>query len=72
MRVKEELIKPDANVSSVDPGLFYWKEHYKLNGILACHVDDMIWGGTDNFKVNVIDNLRNTFMFGSEEIRAFT
>ena len=72
MRIKEKLIKLDANVSSVDPGLFYWKEHYKLNGILACHVDGMIWGGTDNFKINVIHDLKNIFMFGSEEIRAFT
>ena len=69
--VKEELIKLGANVSSVDPCLFYWREHYKLVGILACHVDDMIWGGNENFKINVIDNLKNTFMFGSEETKAF-
>ena len=72
MRVKQELIKLGANVSPVDPGLFYWKEDYKLVGILTCHVDDMIWGGNKNFKINVIDNLKNTFMFGSEEIKAFT
>ena len=71
MRVKQELIKLGANVSPVDPGLFYWKEHYKFVGILACHVDDMFWGGNKNFKINVIDNLKNTFMFGSEE-KAFT
>ena len=28
--VKEELIKLGANISSVDPGLFYWIEHYNL------------------------------------------
>ena len=65
LRAKEELIKLGANVSSVDLGLFYWREHYKLVGILACHVDDMIWGGNENFKISVIDNLKNTFMFGS-------
>ena len=72
LRVKEELIKLGANVSSDDPGLFYWKEHYKLVGILACHVDDMIWGGNENFKSNVTNNLKNTFMFGSEETKPFT
>ena len=71
LRVKEELIKSGAKVSSVDPGLFGWKEHYKLVGILACHVDGMIWRGNENFKINVIDNLKNTFMFGSEETKAF-
>ena len=41
LRVKGELIKLGANVSSVDPYLFYWKEHYNLVGILTCHVDDI-------------------------------
>ena len=72
MHVKEQLIKLGANVSPVDPGLFYWKEHCKLVGILACHVDNIIWKGNGNFKINVIDNLKNTFMFGSEETKAFT
>ena len=72
MHVKEKVIKLGAIVSSVDPGLFYWKENYKLVDIFACHVDDMIWGGNENFKISVIDNLRNTFMFGSEESKAFT
>ena len=58
--LKEELIKLGANVSSVDLGLLYWKEHYKLVGIIACHVDDMIWGGNDNFNINVFSNLKNT------------
>ena len=51
LRVKKELIKLGANTSSVDPGLFYWKEHYKLVGILAGHVVGMIWGGNENFKI---------------------
>ena len=44
LRVKEELIKLGANVSSVDWVLFYWKEHYKLVRIVACHVRNIIWG----------------------------
>ena len=72
LRVKEELIKLRANISSVDPGSFSWKEHYNLVGILVSHVDDMIWGGNKNFKINFMDNLKNTFMFGSEETKAFT
>ena len=50
MRVKEELIKLGVNLSSVDLGLFCGKEQYKLVGLLACHVDDMVWGGSENFK----------------------
>ena len=72
LRVKEGLVKLVANVSSVDPGFFYWKGHYKIVGILACHVDNMIWGGNEKFKINVIDHFKNTFTFGSEETKAFT
>ena len=72
LRVKEELVKIGANVSSVDPGLLYWKEHYKLVRILVCHVDNMIRGGNENFKINAIDNLMNTFMFGLGETKACT
>ena len=71
LREKEDLIKLGANISSIDPGLFYWKENYKPVGIVACYVD-MILGGNDNFEVNVIDNLKNTFIFGSEKTKAFT
>ena len=39
--------------------------------MLACYVDDMIWGDNENFKINAIDNLKNTFMFSSEETKAF-
>ena len=70
--VKEELIKPHENVSSVDLGLFYWQEHDKLVGILACYVDDMICKGNENFKIKVINNHKNTFMFGWEETKPLT
>ena len=72
LRVKEELIKLGAIVSSVDPALFFWEDNNNLIGILACHVDDMIWGGNENFKLNIIDKLKNIFTFGSEETDAFT
>ena len=32
----------------------------------------MVLGGNENFKINVINNLKNTFMFSSEETKAFT
>ena len=41
-------------------------------GILACHVDDMIWGGNEHFKINIINKLKETFKFGSEEVETFT
>ena len=32
----------------------------------------MIWGDNKNFKINIIDNVKNTLLFGSEETKAFT
>ena len=29
-------------------------------------------GNNEDLKINVIDNLKNTFIFGSEETKAFT
>ena len=31
----------------------------------------MIWGGNEKFKINVNNNLKSTFIFGSEETKAF-
>ena len=73
LRVREELVRPGAKLSSIDPGIFYWQDNSGLIGILvlACHMDNIIWGGVEYFKTNVIDNLKSTFKFGSEEIKTF-
>ena len=31
----------------------------------------MIWGGTEYFKTDIIDNLKSTFKFRSEETETF-
>ena len=43
----------------------------KLSGILVSHVDDMLWVGTDHFRMSVIEPLRTVFKFGSENSTAF-
>ena len=40
--------------------------------MLACHVDNMIWGGDEMFETNIITKLTHTFQFECEEIVAFT
>ena len=63
--VREEIARLGAKLSSVNPGIFYWQDDSGLTGILACYVDDIIWGGTEYFKTNFRDNLKSTFKFGS-------
>lgn len=65
-RVKEVLIGFGAEMSRVDPAVFYWKARGHVQGIIACHVDDFIWGGTPEFERQIIDPLRSTFLVGRE------
>lgn len=69
--MKDELINLGANVNFVNPSLFYWKESNYLIGTLACHFNDITWGGNDNFKVEIIDKLRRTLILGSKKKEMF-
>ena len=69
LRVREELSKLEAKISSIDPGLFYWRENNTLIDILACHVDNMTWGCNQYFKGTIIPKLKEIFNFGPEEIQ---
>ena len=41
-------------------------------GVLACHVDDFIWGGTEYFENEIIQKIRNLFLIGKEEKEDFS
>ena len=49
-----------------------WFNGNILYGILVCHVDDMIWRGTAEFKDSVFAMLKDKFHSGSENSEAFT
>ena len=70
-RVKDILQKCGGRISKVDPAVFYWMEGEDIIGVLACHVDDFIWGGTKQFEQTVIQEIRETFKVGKEESKAF-
>ena len=71
LHVREELLQLGAKISSIDPGLFYWRENNTLIGVLACHIDNMVWGGNQYFKGTIITKLKKIFNFGPEEMEAF-
>ena len=70
--VREELLKLGAKIISIDPGLSYWRENNTLIGILACHIERMIWGDNQYFKISIITKLKDIFNFGPGEMEAFT
>ena len=71
LRVKEELLELGASFGSTGPGIFFWKENNTLEGILICHVDDIVYGGANKFK-REISKFKQTFKFGTEDPEAFT
>ena len=71
LKLKFELEKLDAVMCKFDSGLFYFHKNNKLEGVISCHVDDILWGGTDDFRENVIHKLHNVLQIGSENSKAF-
>ena len=68
-RVKEVLEQCEVTVSKVDPAVFFWKDNKGcVKGVLACHVDDFLWGGSVEFEQKVINSIRSTFCVGKEEL----
>lgn len=59
-------------MSQVDPAIFYWlDDKLEVTGVLACHVDDFLWAGSQNFSTNVIPLLKSVFHVGHEEHENF-
>ena len=66
-KVSNVLTENGASVSCVDPAVFYWFEDNELKGILAVHVDDLIWEGSHEFESKVINRIRSSFLVSIEE-----
>ena len=49
--------------SQLDPCIFYWYDRSGLSGVIACHVDDLLIGGSANFATQVIDPLKKIYPF---------
>ena len=70
--LKQEMTKLGVQISKVENGIFYYQNNGKLIGIMACHVDDLLWGGTDTFKHEIIDKIHSIFKIGKMYSKAFT
>ena len=71
-RVRKFFLQTKGKVSKVDPAVFFWHDDqgHPL-GILACHVDDFLWGGTTEFENSIIKKTREEFVIGREESGMF-
>ena len=46
MTVKQELLKTGTKMSKIDEDFFIWRNEGKLHGLIGCHIDDIIYGGS--------------------------
>ena len=71
-KVKEILGHSGVEVSRLDPAVFLWKNQQGyVQGLIACHVDDFLWGGSCEFETQVIGNIRSKLSVGREENGSF-
>ena len=61
--LRGELQKLGMKMSELDTCCFYWHRDGLLQGILAFHVDDLVFGGSVRFQREVLENLKKRFAF---------
>ena len=71
LTLKDKIVQAGGNVSTHDLGLFFCHKHDILTGLMPCHVDDLLWCGTNSFKQNLIKNLYENFVVGKASSVAF-
>ena len=71
MRVREELIKLRCQCSKADPAVFYLHVNGQLEGLIVSYVDDFIWAGSENFKLNIINKVKSIFPISAEDSVTF-
>lgn len=67
LRIKKELLALGLIQCRYDKAIFMWYDQSLLCGILACHVDDLIFGGTASFHDTVVAKIYAAFVVGSKE-----
>ena len=70
-RIKSELIAIGMKKSLYDEALFYWKKDGIIEGLMSLHVDDILYGGSEQFEEEVITPLKSVIKIGSHESSEF-
>ena len=70
-KVKTTMLRLKGHVSKIDQLIFYWFDKEGLYGILAVHVDDFLWAGSNKFQKDIISRIRSIFKVGKEATSPF-
>ena len=71
LRLREELVNLGLTPCSLDQGLFMWYSDGNLGGILICHVDDLLFGGNEQFCNEIMHALEQRFEIGTRQSSFF-
>ena len=66
------LVSIGMERSQMDKAVFYYKEQGKLQGIIACHIDDFLYSGSESFHKNIIDKVKKKYVIGTIEDTVLT
>ena len=72
LRIREELINLGAYASKLDNGIFIFKIHGNLFGLIVLYVDDIMWSGKEQSMRPIIDQLKSVFKISHENDQAFS
>lgn len=66
------MLHTGGKMSQVDHAVFFWlNEQSEVTGVQACHVDDILWPGSNHFVTHVIPALKSAFHVGRKEHETF-
>ena len=71
LRLLDELTKLGLHKVHSDGALFTYVQNGVLHGLVASVVDDLIIAGDDKFEIDVVNRLKEIFVFSKVEVGAF-
>ena len=71
LKVVEVLTELGMTVGRLDKAMFTFKTAETLEGIILVHVDDLIYAGTEEFLLQVMDPFKKKLRISREESEAF-
>ena len=73
LKVVKELEDLGCEVMQLDKSIFVLRDQNNtLQGVLAVHIDDFIYGGSNYFYKKVVKGLKKTFKVGEAQAKMFT
>ena len=70
--MEECLERIGCTQSALDPALFYMTKQGELIGFIACHVDDFLHAGNQEFEDMVLSKLKKRFLAGTYSSGTFS